>query len=244
MVQLIDLLESSQNILQEVKDISFTPATLNCKGLPYIECGDIVLANTRINAVTSYVLERTLNGVQALTDSFVGQIDEKRKPYTPTLATNVSANEVDTKTAQTSADNAQSTADSASSAASTAQSTADTAKANAKTAQDTADGAVTRISKIESDYVKTAQLNATNANITTLTATVTKIKNAYIDEATCKTIVANSMSSYFASINYLHVSGRISASSGFSIGANTYTSKQANVRLADGTTKLLMYLGL
>lgn len=235
---------ASQNILQEVKDISFTPATLNCKGLPYIECGDIVLANTRINAVTSYVLERTLNGIQALTDSFVGQIDEKRKPYTPTLATNVSANEVDTKTAQTSADNAQSTANSASNAASTAQSTADTAKANAKTAQDTADGAVTRISKIESDYVKTAQLTATNANITSLTATVTKIKNAYIDEATCKTIVANSMSSYFASINYLHVSGRISASSGFSIGASTYTSKQANVRLADGTTKLLMYLGL
>lgn len=236
--------QASDNILREVGDISFTPATLNCKGLPYIECGDIVLANTRINAVTSYVLERTLNGIQALTDSFVGQIDEKRKPYTPTLATNVSANEVDTKTAQTSANNAQNTADSASSAASSAQSSADNAQSTANNAKNTADNAITRISKIESDYIKTSQLDAVNARVTNLSATVATINSAYINEAKCKTIVANSMSSYFASINYLHVSGRISASSGFSIGANTYTSKQANVRLANGQTQLLMYLGL
>ena len=235
--------QAAANILSEIGEVAFTPARLECKGLPYIECGDIFLANTRINAVTSYVLERTLVGIQALRDTYTGDIDEKRKPYTLSVQTEIAANETATSTAQSTASSAASAASTAQSSANNAQNTANNAQGTANNALGTANNAITRIQAIESDYIRTSQLDATNARINNLSATVATINSAYINEARCKTIVANSLNSYFASITYLHVSGRISAS-GFSIGASTYTGKQANVRLANGGTQLLMYLGL
>ena len=80
------------NILEEVQGISFTPAQIDSSGLPYLECGDIVTANTRINVVNSYILERTLSGIQSLRDSFTGNIAEKRDPYTPSEQTEINAN--------------------------------------------------------------------------------------------------------------------------------------------------------
>ena len=236
--------QAAANIISEIGEIAFTPARLDCKGLPYIECGDIFLANTRINAVTSYVLERTLTGIQALRDSYVGDIDERRKPYTLSVQTEIAANETAASAAQSTASGAASAASNAQTSANNAQSTANTAQGTANNALGTANNAITRIQAIESDYIRTAELNATNARITNLSATVATINSAYINEATCRSIVANSLNAYFASISYLHVNGRISSSSGYTLGPNTYTSKQANVRMADGSTRILMYLGL
>ncbi len=232
----------AQNILSEIKDVGFTPTKLQCKGLPYLECGDIILANTRINAISSYILERTLSGIQALTDSLVGDIDEKRKPYQMTVQTAVAINEVDVSNAQTSANNAQSTADTATNKANTAQNTANTANTNATNAQNTANDAVTRVSRIEADYVKTASITAVNGRIDNLSSTVANIQTLYVKKAEVNTLVANAVNAKLATLQALAVSGNISASS-FSIGATTFTKKQWNVRLANGNTQIITYLG-
>lgn len=59
------------NLLGIISKINYRPSEISCVGNPCIEVGDIVttvaLDGTRI---TSYVLERNLDGVQALTDTF------------------------------------------------------------------------------------------------------------------------------------------------------------------------------
>lgn len=222
------------NLLNEVKDITFTPAEISAKGLPYIECGDIILANTRINAITTYVLERELVGTIALRDIFVGNIDEKHKPYTPTIETSVNAN---TQTAES----AQSSATSAGTAASNAQNSANAAGTAANNAQNTANDAVWRVSQIEADYVRTGTINAINGEISNLKTRTATIENAYITEARCRTIVSNSINSYFANINDLFVRN-ISANQ-FIAGGVGYTPHTVNVRLANGSTRMIYYLG-
>ena len=73
--------QACQGILDVVKNISFTPATITAKGLPYLECGDIIMANTRINVVQSYITSRTLSGVQDLMDTF--DSDSTQQPSNP-----------------------------------------------------------------------------------------------------------------------------------------------------------------
>lgn len=93
------------NILNEIDEVAFTPAKINANGLPYLECGDIVTANTRINVVNSYILERNLTGIQALKDSFEGNVDEKRETYTPTAETEISANQSEINATKTTVSN-------------------------------------------------------------------------------------------------------------------------------------------
>ena len=50
--------------------ITFTPATLEAMGLPYLEAGDYLeIDDADGGTVGSYILTRTLNGIQTLTDS-------------------------------------------------------------------------------------------------------------------------------------------------------------------------------
>lgn len=231
-----------QGILNVVRNISFTPATIRAKGLPYLECGDIIMANTRINVVQSYITSRTLEGIQDLMDTFDSDSTQQRKAYRLSQATEISANEVRTETAQTTATTAQSTANTARSEASGAQSTANTARGEAQTAQGTANNAIQRVGAIEADYVKTASITAVNGRIDNLSATVATINNAYINRAQCQTIVSQSIQSYWAGLTQLSVSGNISCGS-ISQGGTTFTKKSHNVRLANGGTQQIIYLG-
>ena len=233
---------AATNILSEIMDVGFTPTKLQCKGLPYLECGDIILANTRINAISSYILERTLSGIQALTDSLVGDISEKRKPYQMTTQTAIAVNEASASTAQSTADSAQSSASAAQSSANAAQGTANTARGEAQNAQGTANKAIQRVGAIEADYVKTASISAVNGRIDNLSSTVATINRLYVNSAQCNTIASNAVTSKLATLQSLAVSGRVTASS-FGIGSSTFTTKQWNVRLANGGTQIITYLG-
>ena len=137
---------------------------------------------------------------------------------------------------------AQSTASTARSEAGTAQSTANTARGEASNAQNTANNAVQRVGVIEADYVRTASITAVNGRIDNLSATVATINNAYITRAQCQTIVSQSIQSYWAGLTQLSVSGNISCGS-ISQGGTTFTKKSHNVRLANGGTQQIIYLG-
>lgn len=55
-------------LIAALKIIKFFPHELSCKGLPYIEAGDWVLASFNGNQVKTLCLSRTLSGIQALSD--------------------------------------------------------------------------------------------------------------------------------------------------------------------------------
>lgn len=79
----VDLNACAMNIYEEVKEIELTPVVINLNGLPYIECGDIFVCSTRKNLITSYVLNRTLKGVQALEDTYSSQLDQYQDTNEP-----------------------------------------------------------------------------------------------------------------------------------------------------------------
>ena len=86
-----------QNILGEVRGVWFIPCNLECVGLPWVECGDALYTNTKKNIVRSFVLQRTLTGIQALFDTVQSDISQYREKYTESEETGVSANRVGVK---------------------------------------------------------------------------------------------------------------------------------------------------
>ena len=245
--------QATQAILNEVRGARYTPADIDAKGLPYLECGDIIIANTRRNVITTYILERTLKGIQALTDAYGSDSDQRRPPYVPTVVTDVNANQLATSNAQDKADSAYDNAGTAQGRADDAYRYAETADGHADTAQRKANSAYElAATKITAKEVNTIIINAglasvddlraTNATVGDLSVEVTNIKRAYIDEATCKRIVSSSISSYFAGLSALIVQGNITCGS-ISIGGVTMGKQQRNFRMADGSTRLITYIG-
>lgn len=248
-----NIAQATQAILNEVRGARYTPADIDAKGLPYLECGDIIIANTRRNVITTYILERTLKGIQALTDAYGSDSDQNRPPYTPTVVTDVNANQLATSNAQNKADSAYSNAGTAQSRADSAYSYAGTADSHAGAAQTKANQAyelaATKVTANEvntmilnAGFARISDLNATNARIDSLSATVATINNAYITRATCQTIVSDSISSYFAGLSALIVQGNITCGS-ISMGGVTMEKQQRNFRMADGSTRLITYIG-
>lgn len=60
----------AQNILEVIKKVSYTPIkSSSCVGNPCLELGDPIRFNTSREIVESYILQRTLTGIQAKRDS-------------------------------------------------------------------------------------------------------------------------------------------------------------------------------
>ena len=89
---LSDKSTACQNILGEVNKVWYIPLKLDAIGCPWIECGDILLTRTKKNIVRTYVLQRTLKGIQAFFDTFDTDGIEYREKYVESEATGVSTN--------------------------------------------------------------------------------------------------------------------------------------------------------
>ena len=88
----VDKQSAMQNIYAAVQNLSFTPMNLECKGMPYMECGDIILSYTKKNVVRSYILNRVLRGIQALMDSYKSDSKQFRDSYVESAAQKAAAN--------------------------------------------------------------------------------------------------------------------------------------------------------
>lgn len=64
------LKEIAENILGKITSITYRPFSTKAKGNPLIEVGDAVRLNTKTQRIESYVLQRTLTGIQALRDDY------------------------------------------------------------------------------------------------------------------------------------------------------------------------------
>ncbi len=72
--------EELQNIakkfLNQVNGIIYCPATINLKGLPYVEIGDRLYVETSNDTIETYVFSRTLSGIQSLRDKYESKGEE------------------------------------------------------------------------------------------------------------------------------------------------------------------------
>nr|DAI93793.1 MAG TPA: endosialidase chaperone [Bacteriophage sp.] len=66
------------NAFNRIKSITYRPAEISSVGNPCIEVGDAIKLSTKYAELTTYVLERSLKGIQALTDSFTAQGEQLR----------------------------------------------------------------------------------------------------------------------------------------------------------------------
>ena len=68
----------ANNIYGKIRGIIYRPFSADCKGNPCIEVGDAVRLPTKYEIIESYVLKRTLKGVQALRDNYEATGEEYR----------------------------------------------------------------------------------------------------------------------------------------------------------------------
>ena len=71
-----ELTTIANNILSKIRGIVYRPFTADCKGNPCLEVGDAIRIPTRYEIIESYILSRTLKGIQALRDSLEAEGEE------------------------------------------------------------------------------------------------------------------------------------------------------------------------
>lgn len=68
----------ANNIYEKIRGIIYRPFSADCKGNPCIEVGDAIRLPTKYEIIESYVLKRTLKGIQALRDDYEATGEEYR----------------------------------------------------------------------------------------------------------------------------------------------------------------------
>ena len=68
-----DLHEIATKLLSKICDIIYRPASISLRGNPCLEVGDGIVCHTRSKEVITYILQRTIKGIQGITDDFVSE---------------------------------------------------------------------------------------------------------------------------------------------------------------------------
>lgn len=164
---------TAQNLYNELWQIEFTPANIKLLGRPYLEIGDSVSLVTNKRMVRTYILQRTLSGIQAMTDLFESKSEQYQPEYKQSLETSVTTNAVEIVNTNTNlntqtnrldgrVDNTNGRIDASNARIGSLEADhVSVAQLNASNA---------RIGNLEADHVSVAQLNATNASINNLSA--------------------------------------------------------------------------
>lgn len=88
----MDMQQAAENIYQRIKDVYFTPSKIEAVGLPFIELGDVCKLYTQKNIIYSYILKRTLKGMQALIDDYANESEQVQQSHEPSFASVTSDN--------------------------------------------------------------------------------------------------------------------------------------------------------
>ena len=73
-----ELNEIGEKTLSKIKGIIYRPFSADCKGNPCFEVGDAVRLTTKYELIETYILKRTLKGIQALRDDLEADGEEYR----------------------------------------------------------------------------------------------------------------------------------------------------------------------
>lgn len=164
---------TAQNIYNELWQLQFIPANVKLLGRPYLETGDSISLITNKRMVRTYILQRTLSGIQAMTDLYESKSEQYYPEYKQSLETSVTTNAVEIVNTNTNlntqtnrldgrVDNTNGRIDASNARIGSLEADhVSVAQLNASNA---------RIGNLEADHVSVAQLNATNASIANLSA--------------------------------------------------------------------------
>lgn len=81
----------------EVNLAAYIPMKEKAIGLPFAECGDVLLTRTRKNIVRSYVMKRVLSGEMSMFDDFTSEGNQYRAKYKESENTGIVANRTGVK---------------------------------------------------------------------------------------------------------------------------------------------------
>ena len=212
------------NLYNTIQGLWYTPAQVECVGLPYVECGDFILMAARLSIVRAYVLSRTLKGIQALDDSFSADGDRKQPVYVPDIQTqtNANAHNISTETErattaerneantrQTQINNEASTRQNQINAVNVRCDNLNTRAANienlvaTKASISDLSAANARIDNLSASKANVSDLNATNANVSNLSARVANVQNLVATKASISDLNARLAGGYAASFTSL-----------------------------------------
>lgn len=202
----------ARNIYNTIQGLWYTPSQVSCVGLPYVECGDFVLMSARLSIVRSYVLSRTLKGIQAITDAFKSPGDKKQPIYIPDLQaqTNANAQAITTEasTRQTQITNEANTRQSQINAEANTRQSQINAEASARAAADQNEANI-RANQVQAVNVRCDNLVSKDAQIESLVATKASITdlqatNATIAHVNAQLVNTNNLVAQKASITELN----------------------------------------
>lgn len=256
----VNMMSAASAILAKVKALKFDAViSLNAIGFPYGECGDAYVCNTKKNIIRSFILNRTLKGIQALYDSYSSDNDRTQPPCKPTAQTGINANRKSILAIQadiveinelkaTKAEVGELSAREASFEQATAENFRVTGELIATKATIQELNAVNaNLTNLIAQRATISQLDATNATVQTLTAkeanfeTVTaqnfnavnyNVQNLSASVASLNTVVAQKIDADTVRANYMEVVNW--TSSGYikanKISANTFSGRELDCR--------------
>jgi len=91
MVNADAIAESIFNEINGLYDLRFVPSTITLLAKPYLECGDSVTLETNKRTLQTYILTRTIKGIQAMTDEFESRSDQYFPTFKPSLESQIEA---------------------------------------------------------------------------------------------------------------------------------------------------------
>lgn len=195
-------------ILEQIGTITYIPYTVECCGLPYLQCGDYVKYKTKDSEFVSVILTRNLTGTQILKDSIETkgtELTEETFGIEKDLIqlkgkTNVLSRDVE-ETKQTIIDveagltsEIKATASGLTLKIESVEKTANTAQSSADTAQKTAAGAV----DVADDNSK--KLDSVTGSVRTISSMVSQLNNlinvTFVDETKQNNEITDTISKY------------------------------------------------
>lgn len=167
----------AQTIYEKIYQIQFTPVnSIKVLAKPYLETGDAVSLNTNKRIVRTYILSRTMQGIQAMTDLYESKSQQYQPIYQQSLETTVQTNT--TNIATTNSNLATTNSNLATTNNNLSSTTSRVSSLEADHVSVSSLNAVSaRVGSLEADHVTVAQLNATNASINNLSAVAITTNN-------------------------------------------------------------------
>lgn len=229
----VNMTQAARSILAKIDSLNFDPVIkLETVGLPWIECGDAVMAYTRLNTVRAFVLSRTLKGIQALSDSFSADTDQYQPIYKPTVQTQIS--QTNTALAQTNSN----------------VTTVDNRVTGVDNRVTGVSNQVTQLGTVVAQKANITDLNATNANVNYLSANKANVSdlnalsltvngkasiadlnatNARINALSASAITTSNLQSAISNLGAVYVRGSFIAYNGAGVTGNLTVSGNATI---------------
>lgn len=189
----VNMTTAARAILAKVDVVNHIPVVeMRCVGMPYLECGDTYLSYTRRYVCRTYILSRTLSGIQALFDSFSSDCDKDYPVPKVSQQNQINANKTEIKQTQEEVDEVDNRV-----------STVDNRVTGVS-------NQVTQLGTVVAQKANITDLNATNATVANLNATKANVSDLNATNANVNYLSANKANVSDLNATNLVVSGKAS----------------------------------